>query len=556
MKLKSCIALGAFALATTLSACGGGGGSSSPTPPSPSAPAVNTPPNADISTTNVVTDERQEISLSAAGSSDADGDSLTYSWSQIAGPDLGAGTQTGDTFTAQVPKLTADETYTIELTVSDGKTSTTQTIEIIGRKIVLTPLATEWGTEVNTMILPDNFSDIQFALESRIYEQGWQNGFYVDVMVPNVSSGTNDNFLDLITYRDGYRYGVTPLYQFTEYISEKLASVSPISFVLEISLSGLSASDLDLVLLSEEKDKLQVFRRKSYFNSQLDQDEIYVETGNLSIAKPCLAFASNLKFNDITTSGSYAATTILVGRSQGGLEAVLNDANPLPSSNEDLDKRGRFSSKIVLNEDGNFCDGFLGGGSEEFGGVQAMVFRFFNEETQSIDVYRLNEAGTSLGFVRSSPISISPEHHYSLIDIEFFEVPTEIDYANIGAMLLSTGSYKGDHKVAIFEEDRIVELLDLPDGAPSDLELINESLFKSGLNKNILIIGPDSPYAIYFRSEFEQTEVFGSFASPEYVNVGFDNDLIKSTNNGDRDWMHFAVGSKLNKQVKFYDELK
>lgn len=90
--------------------CGGGGGSSSPPPNhAPTANAGNA----------VTVQKRATVTLDGSGSSDTDGDTLTYSWTQTAGP-----TATLSSSSAAKPTFTspgASGTLTFSLVVNDGK---------------------------------------------------------------------------------------------------------------------------------------------------------------------------------------------------------------------------------------------------------------------------------------------------------------------------------------------------------------------------------------------------------------------------------------------------
>ena len=118
--------LGATLLA--LAACGGGGSDSGGggTPPANRAPTANAGP--DQSVLELVT-----VDLDGSGSSDPDGNSLSYSWAQTAGPDV---TLTGSN-TAQpsfpAPDVTAGSpaTLTFELTVDDGSLNDTDTVAVV-----------------------------------------------------------------------------------------------------------------------------------------------------------------------------------------------------------------------------------------------------------------------------------------------------------------------------------------------------------------------------------------------------------------------------------------
>jgi hypothetical protein len=79
---------------------------------------VNHPPVANTGPDQTVT-AGETVTLNGAGSSDLDGDSLTYSWSQTAGPDVSFDfTAPNPAFTA--PEVDTETTLTFQLIVNDG----------------------------------------------------------------------------------------------------------------------------------------------------------------------------------------------------------------------------------------------------------------------------------------------------------------------------------------------------------------------------------------------------------------------------------------------------
>lgn len=102
------------------------------------APVANAGPDQNVSTSSLVT-------LDGSGSSDADGDTLTYSWSLVSMPDgsaatLSDSTVVGPTFTADV-----DGTYVISFVVNDGTAdSSPDTVTITATTFSTTDLEGTW----------------------------------------------------------------------------------------------------------------------------------------------------------------------------------------------------------------------------------------------------------------------------------------------------------------------------------------------------------------------------------------------------------------------------
>ena len=110
-----------------------------------SAPTANAGIDQNITTTTVVT-------LDGSASSDADGDSLTYSWSLTSTPTGSTASITDQTLVTPTFTADLDGSYVAQLTVSDGVASSTpDTITIVAETFNSAPIASA-GTSQNVAI--------------------------------------------------------------------------------------------------------------------------------------------------------------------------------------------------------------------------------------------------------------------------------------------------------------------------------------------------------------------------------------------------------------------
>ncbi|OYR41127.1 hypothetical protein DJ82_06365 [Halorubrum sp. Ib24] len=90
---------------------------------------VNQPPTADAGDDQTVA-EGDSVSLDASGSSDADGDDLSYDWTQTSGTGVTLSDDGTATPSFTAPDIDADETLAFEVTVSDGDATATDTVTV------------------------------------------------------------------------------------------------------------------------------------------------------------------------------------------------------------------------------------------------------------------------------------------------------------------------------------------------------------------------------------------------------------------------------------------
>ncbi|TQF10472.1 histidine kinase [Myxococcus llanfairpwllgwyngyllgogerychwyrndrobwllllantysiliogogogochensis] len=91
-------------------------------------------------------DERSgSVTLDASGSTDADGEELSFSWTQTAGPAVALDDETSATPTFAVPEVTADTAFTFSLIATDGIADSEAEITITVRQLDRAPVADAGG---------------------------------------------------------------------------------------------------------------------------------------------------------------------------------------------------------------------------------------------------------------------------------------------------------------------------------------------------------------------------------------------------------------------------
>ncbi|MEZ9820097.1 DUF1592 domain-containing protein [Shewanella sp. 10N.286.45.A1] len=97
----------------------------------------NTAPVANAGNDQQVQSPMLSVVLNASGSTDAQGDSLTYAWSQTSGPAVTLVSPTAAMTQFEVPELLEDTAYSFELTVSDGQATDTDTVVVNALKTMV-----------------------------------------------------------------------------------------------------------------------------------------------------------------------------------------------------------------------------------------------------------------------------------------------------------------------------------------------------------------------------------------------------------------------------------
>ncbi|MEJ2464774.1 MAG: hypothetical protein P8045_03590, partial [Candidatus Thiodiazotropha sp.] len=116
--------LSSLLLCFTLSGCGGSNTATSSTDDTQPPPGIsdNQPPTARISGSSTAL-SAQTVILDGSGSSDPDGDSLLFTWSQTGGPAISLIGTANSSLSFVAPTVSQPTQYRFRLTVDDGELS-------------------------------------------------------------------------------------------------------------------------------------------------------------------------------------------------------------------------------------------------------------------------------------------------------------------------------------------------------------------------------------------------------------------------------------------------
>jgi len=298
MKIK--ISISALISTILLTSCSGGGGSSAPasTPPPP-PPPVSTVPTAILTASSTSVDERQSLILDASGSTDADGDALTFTWSQISGPTI-ALQDNGTTAEITIPELTSDTTYEFQVSVTDGGNSDTAIIPITGTKIVLSPVTSKIGAPRSTIANLENPHSITSTYE---------DGFFAIIGI--TGSGSNSKLSFFNDVLDSNFLG-------SSFIADNPTDLSQNTTAAQTSIAegkyGGTITNSQVALGFENEGTIRVFSGAWHYTPAL------LPLSETSVPNVC-ALASGDFF------GNSHYSDIVAGQRGGGIRILINNAH-------------------------------------------------------------------------------------------------------------------------------------------------------------------------------------------------------------------------------------
>lgn len=458
-----------LAASLVLSACGGGGGSSSPTPPptgtAPSPPA-NSAPVAVVTVTPASTavDEGQSFTIDATGSTDSDGDTLSFSITQTGGPAATELSALDGLFTFDAPEVSQDETLSFQVTVSDGQTNTPSSTDVDIANILLMPMSNLVGPEISS------FSDLgsprQAAFLSTLL--GDQE------LGLNVVADTVDaSAIELVRFRNDRVTGNFDARTGTPLVGT--AAGDPAVFTADAFIG----TSLSPVVALENQDRVEVLGKAPAM-----------------VDSPCsLAPILPRSFVDV-----------VVGTKGNGLRIFDNvgaDLSQPPST------RGDLVAGQVLAETGTFCTLSVSSGGD--------VLAAFEAEASTLRTWDVRNRPA----VELAPLTLMFPPGLELVA---FDYEANAQGFFVAALVLSDGTHDGEHRLVILynrfdgSPPTLTEGYLLPRGVPSDVVIFDRDPGDGLPATDIAISMRTAPFMAFIASI--GSPMTGS-ATPEFLEPTF-----------------------------------
>ncbi|MEL7544644.1 MAG: hypothetical protein AAGJ70_12810 [Pseudomonadota bacterium] len=486
-------------MALGLAACSGGGGGGStapqPTAPAPTPAPTNAAPIIVIDLDTAAPDEGQPFVIDASGSTDADGDPLTFSVTQVSGPDA---TSVDDpnavagVFAFSSPEVDDDGVMTFEVTVSDGETSVVRTVEVPVRNDILEPATS--------------------AFVSGSLEVAVRNPFKTALSFPRGGAAAELVFVGITSEPDGTA-------AFAHSQIELDGAVAPLSSLSIDGVSFSSRSDID------PADFDRMFGNDFAFTFEdANTVRVLTDTGGepasyevsvtLDATAPC-AVQSSLVFS--TDVALLNAPELVVAERGAGLSYWRNG--------DTADTIGKFGEKVEVTPTGSFCEFEVV--NIDPTGAQADIVAV-DVDALSYAVFLELSDGSYLQLA-DEPLTINSSKSLTVVDFESFSFSGGL----IFVLLLTDG--EGGHILQVYEQNpRNPALFNAIDGfalaeeivwtgpAPTDIGVV-----VANGQTHILVAVPESKSLRVYSSDVDEI----AFSDVRFLDVGLGATEISAYSN-------------------------
>lgn len=470
-----------------LTACSAGSGGDGLLPPSvlgdpPSQSDTNAPPILMLSVSTTDVDERQSVVIQTAGSSDPDGDELTYEI-DMGGMDYHAYERLDPLteWTIETGEVDETTTYRLTVTASDGKDTTSEAFDLTVHNYDRSPLNKTWGDVSETYDVSQNGS-ARFA----------KNDTRSQFQLAHILRDSDDGKMEALEFEMTNGFGIP-------FVIPLDVPATP-DAVLQTEMISSGRFKVGFSVTSETEDKAWVFRR--------DGATVATLTGELDLPGLCSASWTYARFSP---TGVFTLN-LFVGTANG-LWLFINES----ARNQLNTENGAFLTADIY--DGRVSGNFCAAGS---------FATFFDADRKDFIALESHEFGAP-NFPETTPVNV-PDN-LELVTFKAGMLKYRVKYF---ALLFAGAEHTSAHQLTILHEtpSGVIEQLDyaLPPGKPSDLVVQSidtnylELQYTEGegnRDADIVIAVPETPYVYVITVEADDLGGV-TFGPLEYFEVGFD----------------------------------
>jgi len=484
-----------------LTGCGGGGGGGGSTPSTPQP--VNNAPTVSINAISAV-NEGETFQIDASGSSDPDaGDTLTFSIAQTSGSTVATSMTGTGIFEVTTVRVPIDETLSFDVSVSDGRATSTGSVSVDLRNVPSQPtfrMAFDPSSDLNLTFGGDSYQP-KGIFSTRLSGEA-QFGVVAESLTPR-----NGAFPDAIFFLEpaGSTYSVR---------QSNFFDVNVASYDLLVVQDIFGSADDDFAVVLSDTGEVILYGR----DPSPSRNGLISNYSNQSANDPCA-----ITFADLILASN--GVDMVVGKRGGGVDFFRNEIIDDPSvflgrGSYSIDASVLFGSEVCMLFD-----------SQPPASSGRTIPDIIAVDTQSGEIATIVDGGANLSVNSTVAGSIDRVTGQQLM---FWEAFDQRGASGLQAVaVFSDGAYSGDHSAYIISRDTqgttVVEMKSWREGQPTDLAIGDAD--EDG-DADIVIISEQNSEAIVFA----QTSVLASgepvFADAAFFDTGVGATGIAALPNG------------------------